>query len=191
MATSTIMVIRHAEKPKVNPGEPDLGLGVSEMGEEDKHSLVVRGWQRAGAWAVLFGSGAFGPDYPKPGAVFAANPVAPPKADGSVSERPCNTILPLCRRLNITPVRQFGVGDETPMLEAVKALSGVVLISWEHKKIQDVIAPALGHNVQWGGTRFDVVLRFDRAPGGTNWNIRQLFPQLLAGDSNVPLPTSS
>jgi hypothetical protein len=79
MATSTIMVIRHAEKPKVNPGEPDLGLGVSEMGEEDKHSLVVRGWQRAGAWAVLFGSGAFGPDYPKPGAVFAANPVAPPK----------------------------------------------------------------------------------------------------------------
>jgi hypothetical protein len=59
------------------------------------------------------------------------------------------------------------------------------------KKIQDVIAPALGHNVQWGGTRFDVVLRFDRAPGATNWNIRQLFPKLLAGDSNVPLPISS
>jgi hypothetical protein len=36
-------------------------------------------------------------------------------------------------------------------------------------------------------TRFDVVLRFDRAESGAAWSFRQLFPRLLPGDSDTPM----
>jgi Mechanosensitive ion channel len=37
-------------------------------------SLVIRGWQRAGSWAALFGTGMGGAEYPKPSAIYAADP---------------------------------------------------------------------------------------------------------------------
>lgn len=190
--SATIMVIRHGEKP----GDPALGRGLTATGDEDPHSLVVRGWQRAGAWAALFGSGAFGADFPKPDAIYAANPSGPANDDDvdadadAVSKRPFETILPLSQRLDVAPVTKYGVGDEAAMLDEVGRRGGVVLISWEHKKIGKVIAPTLGQRLKWDGTRFDVVLRFDRPDGATQWSFRQLFPKLLAGDSHVPLPTT-
>ena len=45
-----IMVVRHAEKP----GVPPPIFGVDLNGNQDPESLIVRGWQRAGALAVLF-----------------------------------------------------------------------------------------------------------------------------------------
>ena len=50
MSTSKIMIIRHAEKP------PDSGgpFGVTAGGEKDAESLIIQGWQRAGALACLF-----------------------------------------------------------------------------------------------------------------------------------------
>jgi hypothetical protein len=188
MPALTIMLIRHGEKPN----DPGLGPGLTATGGEDAHSLVVRGWQRAGTWAALFGSGAFGADFPRPDAIYAANPSSPASNDDAdaVSKRPFETILPLSQRLNVAPVTKYGVGDEAAMLDEVGRRAGVVLISWEHKKIAKVIAPALGQNLKWDGTRFDVVLRFDRDDSGGRWRFRQLFPQLLAGDSNVPLSTT-
>ena len=53
MGALTLMIIRHAEKPD----ESFPGSGFTENGDKDKKSLVIRGWQRAGAWATLFGSG--------------------------------------------------------------------------------------------------------------------------------------
>ena len=51
----TLILLRHGEKPD-DPVAPPLGHGLTALGEQDdKHSLVVRGWQRAGAWAALFG----------------------------------------------------------------------------------------------------------------------------------------
>jgi hypothetical protein len=187
MSALTIMVIRHGEKP----GDPALGRGLTATGDEDPHSLVIRGWQRAGAWAALFGAGAFGPNYPKPDAIYAANPSGRATDDpDAVSKRSFETIMPLSERLNVAPVTRYGVGDEAAMLDEVGKRAGVALISWEHKKIGKAIAPALGQTLKWDGTRFDVVLRFDRPDGATQWSFRQLFPQLLAGDSNVPLPTT-
>ena len=43
MPATTIMLIRHAEKPDGNDS------GVDPKGNPDKHDLIVRGWQRAGA----------------------------------------------------------------------------------------------------------------------------------------------
>lgn len=49
----TILVIRHAEKPD----EAWPGPGLTDHGIKDDKSLVIRGWQRAGAWTSLFGAG--------------------------------------------------------------------------------------------------------------------------------------
>ena len=162
------------------------------MGAVDRHSLVVRGWQRSGAWAALFGSGAFGADFPVPNVIYAADPTKPPADD--VSERPYETIFPLSRRRHIAPVTKYGIGDETKMLDDVLKLTGVALICWEHKKIGDVILPYLAGNQtlpglpeKWDRARFDVVLRFDRPQAGAQWSFRQLFPRLLDGDSDIPM----
>ena len=50
MSALSVLIIRHAEKP----GESWLGPGLTSDGSEDRTSLVIRGWQRAGAWSALF-----------------------------------------------------------------------------------------------------------------------------------------
>src|ERR1700693_1464104 len=50
---STLMIVRHAEKPPEPPASPPP-FGVTPDGRQDDHSLSVRGWQRAGALATFF-----------------------------------------------------------------------------------------------------------------------------------------
>ncbi|CAJ0881181.1 hypothetical protein AMST5_03222 [freshwater sediment metagenome] len=186
----TLFVIRHAEKPD----DPALGPGLTSRGEAHKHSLVLRGWQRAGAWATLFGSECHRADYPTPDIVFAANPNARPTEDSLVSRRPYETIEPLCQKIGSGPIVDFGIGDELAMLNAACEKRGVVLICWEHNRIGDAILPELARSqripglpTKWDDARFDVALRFDRPRSDAPWSFRQLFPRLLAGDSNIPL----
>lgn len=63
MSSLTVLIIRHGEKPE--PDAPELGPGLTVKGKEDRHSLVIRGWQRAGAWATLFATPPSA-DFPKP-----------------------------------------------------------------------------------------------------------------------------
>jgi hypothetical protein len=49
MATTEILLLRHAEKPD----RSESGPGLTPEGQEDAQSLTLRGWQRAGALAVL------------------------------------------------------------------------------------------------------------------------------------------
>jgi hypothetical protein len=57
-----IYLIRHGEKPDdspvASPGQsspsPGPPFGVDADGNQSRHSLVPRGWQRSGALAVLF-----------------------------------------------------------------------------------------------------------------------------------------
>jgi hypothetical protein len=182
MDALTLLIIRHAEKP--DGAFP--GPGLTDQGDKDKESLVIRGWQRAGAWAALFGAGLGGSDYPAPGIVYAATP-----ASGQ-SQRPFETALPLSARLGPAPDVGFGKGQEAALMAEVLQQSGVVLISWEHKAVIADILPkipvASGRPpADWPEDRFDVVLRFDRPAGGTAFAFRELFPKLLSGDSDAPL----
>jgi hypothetical protein len=194
MSSLTVLVIRHAEKPEAN--DPDhLGPGLTSNGVENTHSLVIRGWQRAGAWAALFGSGTGGPAFPRPDIVYAPNPDQ--SSSGFHSRRPLETVSMLCARLHIVPFIRLGVGDETGLVAEVKQLTGVVLICWEHKRIVEAILPELtkGQKLphlprKWDATRFDVVLRFDRIQLGAPWSFQQLFPRLLDNDLDVPLSAS-
>src|SRR5689334_5375880 len=123
MAALTLLIIRHAEKP----GEAFAGPGFTIGGEADDESLVIRGWQRAGAWAALFGSG-HDPAYPKPDNVYAADPTKDPAPGDHVSKRPWETILPLCQKLGLDPITTYGVGDERALVHDVTRQTGTVLI---------------------------------------------------------------
>lgn len=182
MSATTVFIIRHGEKPGKNGNG-----GFDAEGEPDPASLIARGWQRAGAWAALFGGGTGGGDYPTPGVLYATKPTGK-------SQRPLQTITPLAERLHLSPHRDVEENDGEGLAARVAALTGVVLICWEHKNIVATVLPALleaqkppNAPIKWDGDRFDVVLRLDRAVPGSLWSFRQMFPRLLAGDSDIPL----
>ena len=189
MSSLTLLIIRHAEKP--NELSPDPGLTAN--GSPDGKSLLIRGWQRAGSWSALFGARLGGDDFPQPAVIYAADPEA---TDGNdPSKRPFETISPLAARLSLTPVVSYCLGQERQLVDEIVGLTGIVLVCWEHKAIGRAIVPAVtggqtlpGVPASWDGARFDVVLRFDRSVPGAPWSFRQLFPRLLSGDSDMPMP---
>jgi len=184
----TVMFIRHAEQP--DGAWP--GTGFTDDGIADERSLVIRGWQRAGAWTTLFGAGLNPADYPAPTTIFAVDPTAA-GGDGP-SKCSAETIDPLAERLGVVPVTTFGAQQTEEVAVALAASDGVVLVCWERKAILGGIIPALlrGQLISvlpsdWDGERFDVVLRFDRRVPGEPWRFRALYPRLLQGDSAVPI----
>jgi hypothetical protein len=190
MSSLTILIIRHAEKPD----EDWPGPGFTDRGQEDSESLVIRGWQRAGAWTALFGAGLGGESFPTPQFVYAAAPGTPNKLNHGPSRRPYETVLPLAQRLELPePNTSFATGQEKELVAALLLLSGVALVAWEHKAIISDILPRLPVSnrndlpTHWSGHRFDVVLRFDRAAGGPDFVFTELYPQLMSGDSSRPL----
>jgi hypothetical protein len=191
MGALTILIIRHAEKPKENWPGP----GLTDTGAMDSKSLVIRGWQRAGAWTALFAAGLGGSDYPRPDAVYAAQPGDAGDDDDGPSKRPMETVSALSPRLNgIDTNTHYAQGQEKQLMVEVLTLSGTVLISWEHKAIISAILPEIpAHGAlptKWPGDRFDVVLRFDRTGDATKFTYRELYPRLLSGDNNTPLPNA-
>jgi hypothetical protein len=190
MKALVLFIIRHAEKP--DDKLPELGPGLTKSGEEDSESLVIRGWERAGAWASLFGAGLGGSDYRRPDVIYAATP-----ASGALnqppSRRPAETISALAARLGFKADKSIPKGREDHLVKQVMAREGVVLVCWEHKAIIDDILPKLPVTnrkdlpSKWSGDRFDVVLRFDRADGADTMVFKPLYPKLLAGDSNKPV----
>lgn len=96
MDALTLLIIRHAEKPDGDA----TGPGLTQKGKVDSKSLVIFGWERAGAWTALFGAGLGGSTYPAPQAVYAADPDS--TKDGSEpSRRPYETVLDLAARVGL------------------------------------------------------------------------------------------
>jgi hypothetical protein len=149
-----IMVIRHGEKPETSASP----YGVTLNGEQDINSLLVAGWTRAGARAVLFAPsrGALqSAEIAKPQAVFAAS-----DDGGEASERPFETVSVVAQKLSLTVDRTYQVGQEEALVSAAIAGEGVVLIGWEHHHIP-LIANAILGNLsapqKWPGDRFDMI----------------------------------
>ena len=189
MSALTILIIRHAEKP----GEAWPGPGLTPDGVADKKSLVIRGWQRAGAWSALFGAGLGGDDFPEPTAIYALNPNA--TAGDDPSQRPFETIMPLAARLTLTPIVKYPLGAEARSCGGDRRphRSCAGLLGTQSDRQNDPSGHCEGAQtlpgmpVKWDGARFDVVLRFDRSAPGAPWTFRQLFPRLLSGDSATPM----
>jgi hypothetical protein len=191
MDALTLYIIRHAEKP--DDKQPDLGPGLTQEGKQNPEALVIRGWERAGAWTALFGAGFGGSDHATPQAVYAANPDSTAN-DAKVSRRPYETVLALAERVGVgKPDISFAKGQEQGLVDALLKLSGVVLVAWEHKAIVSEILPLLPVKnksdlpTHWSGKRFDVVLRFECAAGDQELVFKELYPCLMPGDSDKPL----
>jgi hypothetical protein len=144
-----IMIIRHAEKPPKHPGTAGP-FDVQEDGSPGNgKSLIVPGWQRAGALNAFFAPYNSSPSNPAiviPNYIYAASPT-------NESQRPFETVTPLAAWLNYAPgSTQFNAdftigGQESEMVASVLALSGVVLICWEHDNIMPNIMGAINSKI--------------------------------------------
>jgi len=184
----TILIIRHAEEA----GEIWPGPGLTREGEIDDKSLVIRGWERAGAWAALFATLHGAEAYPRPSAVYAADPEA--VSLDETSQCSFQTVLPLSERLGMTPITTYSVGQELQLASEILHTSGIALICWEYKAIIEKLTPSIageqkieGLPHKWDESRYDVVLRFDRMSPDAPWSFCQLCPCLMSGDSTALL----
>jgi len=206
-----VMIIRHAEKPPEPPQTPPP-FGVAYKGEQDEESLIVRGWQRAGALASFL--------VPPPNAPFQNPSVAMPrfvyaseiegkkkdseaeskgkrKKVGSKSRRPQETVTPLVEKMGsgVTADFTFDKGDEKALAASALSRSDVVLICWEHQDIPTIakhipVSPKTPVPKSWpvddnGHSRFDVFWVFDLDTASCTYNFSQVPQCLLAGDSPV------
>jgi hypothetical protein len=179
-----IMVIRHGEKPQ----DASLPYGVTVDGEQDAESLLVTGWTRAGALAVLFAP-ARGP-LQSPGLAVPQYVFAAADEGASKSQRPIETVSVVVQKLKLTTDSTYQVGDETQLAAAVTACNGVVLVGWEHKHIPLIANAILGNTTapqSWPGERFDMVWVFDLDGASGQYSFSQVPQLLLAGDQSNPI----
>jgi hypothetical protein len=181
-----IMLIRHGEKPTDENVEP---YGVKADGEQDFESLLPRGWQRAGALAVLFD--------PARGALQAGGLAVPNKIYASHdkkkdkgSKRPKQTVEPLANRLKLDIDLSFEKKETAKLAEDILKQKGVVLISWQHELIIEIVtALTAGRKVDgtippcWPDDRFDLV--WVLSSQGDGWLFTQIPQRLLAGDADT------
>jgi hypothetical protein len=143
------MLIRHGEKPPKSPDKKGP-WDVQEDGQPGNgKSLIVPGWQRAGALAGFFApyrSKPSNPEIATPDYIYAADPK-------SESQRPWETVTPLAAWLNYAQgTQQFNVsysigGGEQELVTSVLAQSGIVLICWEHDNIMPNILGTINRQV--------------------------------------------
>jgi hypothetical protein len=144
-----IMIIRHGEKPPKSPGKKGPWDVLVDGESGNGKSLIVPGWQRAGALNAFFAPYKATPANPKiatPAYIYAANP----KGE---SQRPWETVTPLAAWLGYQQGSpQFNVtydigGGEPQLAQSVLNLSGVVLICWEHDNIMPNLMQAINEAV--------------------------------------------
>jgi len=192
-----IYIIRHGEKPAdPDPSHhgksPDAPFGVDLEGKQSPHSLVPRGWQRAGGLVALFDPASGGAKSGLLTPTVLLSPVhgGPGKNAG---HRTYQTIEGLGGRLGITIDSAFAVGQEPELAASVvRDHSGVVLICWEHHHIPAIASalPLVSGAVipaAWPKHRFDVVWTFTLDPDAATaqYAFGQIPQLLLSGDSDT------
>jgi hypothetical protein len=170
-APSTVLIIRHGEKP----GDP------STDNDGDSVDLSTRGYERAAALAVYVPA-TFG----KPDFLFATQA-------SKHSNRPIETITPLAQALSLSIDDKHADDAYTQVAKDVlshpKYAGKLVLICWHHGKIPD-LATALGGvapTTHWHGKVFDRVWRIDYPSGGATSGlaVQDIPQQLLYGDTST------
>ena len=191
MSATKIMIIRHAEKPTTTP----LANGVTITGSQDKDSLIVLGWQRAGALVTLFAPSR-GPlqssELATPQFIYATS------TSDVEGNRPEETITPLAAKLGLTPNKSFANSQEQAAAASAMSCNGIVLICWPHGKIPKLASyiPLSSNNKNpvpssWPSDRFDVVFVFDLDTSAGGYIFSQVPELLLSVDSSDPIPTNS
>jgi hypothetical protein len=171
------MLIRHAEKPPETGPPP---AGVHEDGVQHEHSLIVRGWQRAGALAPFFAM-PWDPAIATPTELYSP----PRRHDDGDHGRPYQTLIPLAARLGLAANTSYALDAESELAADVRTRDGVILIAWEHNRIPLIANALLGDATTepqtWPDDRFDLVWILDLQPDG-RYAFSQRAQLLLHGD---------
>ncbi|MEO8571222.1 MAG: hypothetical protein ABI553_05915 [Chloroflexota bacterium] len=182
----TVTILRHAEKEL--GGVPPLGVAID--GSRDPESLIVRGWQRAGALVALFSpptDRASGGVPATPSHLFASRV----GETTSLSRRPRETLEPLSEHLGLAIDDRFLKSEIGELVSAIRGCDGAVLVAWEHKVIPLIAAALTGDPATtpttWPDDRFDVCWVFEPVDAGTIYGFRQVSQMLLAGDRAEPI----
>lgn len=181
MPPTTLMFLRHAEKPGAD------GQGVSRAGEPDPHSLSVRGWTRAGALAPLFDH-VPSPDRPglaRPQRVLATKPTHEYR-----SKREHDTALPTAARLGLPVEDSFSHKDSAAAAEHLMGDDLDALVVWHHGSMPELLSHfplAQPSDVPhaWPEDRFDLVWVLTRGSDG-RYAFSQVAQDLLADDHPAP-----
>lgn len=181
----TIFIIRHGEKP--GPAPPPFG--VDGDGNQNRHSLLPRGWQRAGALALLFAP----TDTPtRRGIASPGQLIAPDYGDPATTaaHRTYQTIVPLSQLLGLPIETPYAEGQEAALGRSVAtASSGVTLICWEHTAIPAIasaitpLAAEAAPPQSWPGERFDLIWSFTFNASDGAYTFSEVPELLLAGDA--------
>jgi len=155
---STILILRHAEKPK----------------DKDNENLSNKGYERAAALAYYFPKKFPGTQY-----IFAAGIGA-----HSPSHRPLQTITPTAEKLNLEINHNFLKENYQDMVDYILSndqyANAQIIICWEHTLIEGISKAFGTTNVPkdaWPGNRFDLVWELNYS-GDNKYNLNQ-HPQKL------------
>jgi hypothetical protein len=187
-SSRTIFIIRHGEKPETPPP-----WGVEPLGAIDRHSLLVRGWQRAGALATLFAPYR---EALRPGLLRPDQLLSPTYGEPTTTaeHRTFQTILPLSQLTGVGIMSPFAEGEEAMLGTWLgETTSGVTLVCWEHTRIHTIgeaIPTQPGTKIPgtWPEERFDIVWSFVREPASGRYTFEQIPQMLLAEDREAPIP---
>ena len=111
-----IMVICQAEKPV-----PGQFKGVRQSGEDDEHSLIVRGWQRAGALIRFLMR-------PEHAAIAVPTHLICSSHTDDTRRRPHQTLVPLSHAMGLAVDESFTKSQEADVAARCLGLDSVVLI---------------------------------------------------------------
>ncbi len=187
-----IFITRHGEKPADPPATPPP-YGVDLQGNQNAHSLLPLGWQRAGGLASRFAPFA---SEVRTGLLTPSQLISPDYGTPAktTEHRTYQTIYPLSQLTGIAIQNPYAEGSEPQLGQTVAAArSGITLICWEHQAI-----PAIANNIlpiasgttipqTWPGTRFDVVWTFTFNTDTGVYEFGQTPQMLLAGDLDTPI----
>lgn len=188
MSEAEIILMRHAEKPDRARNE----IGLSPTGQPDERALSARGWQRAGALALLLsGDRRVQPSLPAPDTIFASAL----RKDGGHSRRPEQTVQPLADRRSLDLDLRWSLNQEQGLAAALRQRPGVHLICWQHEGLpalaRAIAAPDaladIPDNWTWPADRFDVFWHLHRPSASGPWRFTQSCQCLLPGDTDWPL----
>lgn len=179
-----IMFIRHGEKP----GDDGTPKAIDHHGEQDEHSLIVRGWTRAGALAALF---SHLPSFNYPGMVTPRSVYATKSTDDYRSKREVHTARPTAKRLGLSVNDAFDHGQVTDLVASIMGDDRPPLVVWHHGSLVDVLAhfPIANRGdipSAWPEDRFDLIWTLSKAAGEPEYRFAAVPQQLLDGDLDSP-----
>ena len=154
-------------------------------GVPNPDELSVRGWQRAGALVRLFAplDGVTGAGIRTPDFLFAQG-----LTQHARSVRAPHTLGPLAALLGKAISTEFFKGQEEQLAGALRALTGPVLVAWEHRAICVLANFLMGDDLHtpqtWPDDCFDVVWCSSRTMA-----VHGASAKCLSGCSRATIPS--